>query len=41
MKPSVYSINDLDGIIRKNKLDVLQILAEMNGEGSLPLTEDT
>ena len=41
MKPSVYSKNDLDGIIRKNKLDVLQILAEMNGEGSLPLTYET
>ena len=36
MKPSVYSINDLEGIIRKNKRDVQQILSEMNGENSLP-----
>ena len=34
MKPSVYSQNDLEGIIRKNKFDVWQILKEMNGEDS-------
>ena len=32
MKPSVYSINDLWGIIQKNKRDVRQIL---NGSNSL------
>jgi hypothetical protein len=29
LKPSVYSLNDFDGIVRKNKLDVLQILQEL------------
>lgn len=41
MKPSVYSQNDLEGIIRKNKFDVLQILKEMNGEDSLELVYET
>ena len=49
-KPSVYSLKDLAGIIRKNKLDVLQILtwftsvnpsSELNGEDSLPLVYET
>jgi hypothetical protein len=30
LKPSVYSLNDFKGIIRKNKLDIKQILAEIN-----------
>ena len=29
MKPSVYSLNDVAGIIRKNKFDVVQILTEL------------
>ena len=41
MKPSVYSINDLEGILRKNKFDVKQILKEMNGENSLELVYET
>ena len=41
MKPSVYSINDLAGITRKNKRDVLQIVKEMNGSNSLPLVYET
>ena len=41
MKPSVYSLKDLAGIIRKNKFDVLQILTELNGEDSLPLVYET
>jgi hypothetical protein len=40
-KPSVYSLKDLAGIIRKSKLDVLQILKELNGDNSLPLVYDT
>jgi hypothetical protein len=40
-KPSVYSLKDLAGIIRKNKFDVLQILTELNGEDSLPLVYET
>jgi hypothetical protein len=41
LKPSVYSLNDFDGIVRKNKLDVLQILRQMKGENSLPLVYET
>jgi hypothetical protein len=41
LKPSVYSLKDLAGIIRKNKFDVLQILTELNGEDSLPLVYET
>ena len=41
MKPSVYSLKDFDGILRKNKLDVLQILSELNGDDSLPLVYET
>ena len=41
MKPSVYSIHDLEGIIQKNKRDVQQIVSEMNGEDSLPLVYKT
>ena len=41
MKPSVYSIHDLPGIIQKNKRDVRQILSEMNGENSFPLVYET
>jgi hypothetical protein len=40
-KPSVYSLKELAGIIRKNKFDVLQILTELNGENSLPLVYET
>ena len=40
-KPSVYSLKDFDGILRKNKLDVLQILRQLNGEDSLPLVYET
>jgi hypothetical protein len=40
-KPSVYSLKDLAGIIRKNQFDVLQILSEMNGDNSLPLVYET
>ena len=40
-KPSVYSLKDLVGIIRKNKFDVVQILSEMNGDDSLPLVYET
>jgi hypothetical protein len=41
MKPSVYSLKDFEGIVRKNKLDVLQILRQLNGEDSLPLVYET
>jgi len=41
MKPSLYSLKDFDGILRKNKLDVLQILSEMNGEANLPLVYES
>ena len=41
MKPSVYSLKDLAGIIRKNKFDVVQILTELNGDDSLPLVYET
>ena len=40
-KPSVYSLKDLAGIIRKNQFDVLQILTELNGDNSLPLVYET
>jgi hypothetical protein len=40
-KPSVYSLKELAGILRKNKFDVLQILTELNGENSLPLVYET
>ena len=40
-KPSVYSLKDLEGIVRKNKFDVKQIFSEMNGENSLPLVYET
>ena len=41
MKPSVYSLKDFEGIVRKNKLDVKQILKELNGESELPLLYET
>ena len=41
MKPSVYSLKDFEGIVRKNKFDVLQILRRMNGDDSLPLVYET
>jgi len=41
MKPSVYSLKDFDGILRKNKFDVLQILRQLNGGDSLPLVYET
>jgi len=41
LKPSVYSLKDFEGIVRKNKLDVLQILRRMNGDDSLPLVYET
>jgi hypothetical protein len=41
MKPSVYSLNDFEGIVRKNKFDVKQILSEIMGENSLPLVYET
>jgi len=40
-KPSVYSLKDFKGIVRKNKLDVLQILRKLNGDDSLPLVYET
>ena len=40
-KPSVYSLKDFDGILRKNKLDVLQILRQLKGDDSLPLVYET
>jgi len=40
-KPSVYSLKEFEGIVRKNKLDVLQILRQMKGEDSLPLVYET
>jgi hypothetical protein len=41
VKPSVYSLKDIAGIIRKNQFDVQQILTELNGEDSLPLVYET
>ena len=41
IKPSVYSLKDVEGILRKNKLDVLQILRQLNGDDSLPLVYET
>jgi len=41
VKPSVYSLKDFKGIVRKNKLDVLQILSAMKGEVNLPLVYET
>ncbi len=41
MKPSVYSLKDFEGIVKKNKLDVLQILRKLNGDNSLPLVYET
>ena len=41
VKPSVYSLKDFKGIVRKNKLDVLQILRQLNGDNSLPLVYET
>jgi hypothetical protein len=40
-KPSVYSLKDLAGIIRKNQFDIQQILTELNGDNSLPLVYET
>ena len=40
VKPSVYFLKDLAGIIRKNKFDVLQILTELNGADSFICTKE-